>query len=214
VLFERRLRDGIADGSVTVMFRRWRRPAAVAGRRYRTGRSMIEVDSVTVVDPAAITAVDARRAGYPDPARLVADLGGEPGWPVHRIAFRRLDGPDPRDVLAADDRLTGADVAELDRRLDRLDRAGAAGPWTAATLAAIAARPGTRAGDLATALGREREPFKVDVRKLKALGLTRSLEVGYRLSPRGAAYLRHTSGDPDPDRPPDPPAGPAGQRHA
>ena len=32
--------------------------------------------------------------------------------------------------------------------------------------------------------------FKTDVRKLKELGLTESLEVGYRLSPRGEAVLR------------------------
>ncbi len=38
-------------------------------------------------------------------------------------------------------------------------------------------------------LGRERLPFKADVRKLKRLGLTESLDVGYRLSPRGRAYL-------------------------
>ena len=31
-------------------------------------------------------------------------------------------------------------------------------------------------------------PFKRNVRKLKELGLTESLEVGYRLSPRGEAY--------------------------
>jgi hypothetical protein len=42
---------------------------------------------------------------------------------------------------------------------------------------------------LAERFGRERLPFKADVRKLKALGLTESLEVGYRLSPRGRAYL-------------------------
>jgi hypothetical protein len=46
-----------------------------------------------------------------------------------------------------------------------------------------------RAGDLAEAFGRERLKFKTDVRKLKALGLTESLEVGYRLSPRGRAFL-------------------------
>jgi hypothetical protein len=34
----------------------------------------------------------------------------------------------------------------------------------------------------------------VNVRKLKALGLTISLEVGYRLSPRGQAYLRARGG--------------------
>ena len=31
--------------------------------------------------------------------------------------------------------------------------------------------------------------FKVNVRKLKGLGLAESLEVGYRLSPRGRALL-------------------------
>ena len=43
--------------------------------------------------------------------------------------------------------------------------------------------------ELAAAAGQERAYFKLRVRRLKALGLTESLEVGYRLSPRGAAYL-------------------------
>jgi Mn-dependent DtxR family transcriptional regulator len=47
-----------------------------------------------------------------------------------------------------------------------------------------------RAADLAKHLGRDRKSFKTDVRKLKELGLTESLEVGYRLSPRGRAWLR------------------------
>ena len=46
-----------------------------------------------------------------------------------------------------------------------------------------------RAGDPASEAGRERDHFKVDVRKLKGLGLTESLEVGYRLSPRGDAVI-------------------------
>jgi hypothetical protein len=192
VRFERRLRDGIADGSVTVMFRRWRRTEAVPGHRYRTGNAMIEVESVEVVDPAEVTGADARPAGYASPAALVADLRGDPDLPVYRIGFRRLDQPDPREVLAADDALTTEDIAGLDRRLERMDRDSAHGPWTAATLAAIAARPATRAADLAASLGRDRLPFKLDVRKLKNLGLTHSLDVGYRLSPRGSAYLRLT----------------------
>ena len=92
-------------------------------------------------------------------------------------------------MLAASADLSPADRAELDRRLDRLDRAAAHGPWTRAALAVIAGRPGRRAADLAAWFGRETQPFKTDVRKLKNLGLTESLEVGYRLSPRGEAYL-------------------------
>ena len=77
--------------------------------------------------------------------------------------------------------------------LARLDTRSPHGPWTRATLDAIASRPATRAADLAAALGRETAPFKLDVRKLKNLGLTISLEVGYRLSPRGEAYRRRTT---------------------
>jgi Mn-dependent DtxR family transcriptional regulator len=73
-----------------------------------------------------------------------------------------------------------------------MDRTSAIGPWTRSTLDLIAERPETRAGDLAEQLGQERLPFKANVRKLKALGLTESLEVGYRLSPRGRAYLART----------------------
>ena len=98
-------------------------------------------------------------------------------------------GPDPRIALRADAALSVADRAEISARLARLDRASSHGPWTAVTLRAIESAPGTRAADLAAGLGREQLPFKADVRKLKALGLTESLEVGYRLSPRGRAYL-------------------------
>jgi hypothetical protein len=85
--------------------------------------------------------------------------------------------------LRDDAELTADDRAELDRRLARL------GPWARRTLELIEERPATRAGDLARSMGQERLPFKANVRKLKALGLTESLEVGYRLSPRGRAYL-------------------------
>ena len=47
--------------------------------------------------------------------------------------------------------------------------------------------------DLAAGFGRETLPFKNDVRKLKNLGLTESLEVGYRLSLRGEAYVAATT---------------------
>jgi hypothetical protein len=48
------------------------------------------------------------------------------------------------------------------------------------------------AADIAASIGREKLPFKADVRKLKELGLTESLDVGYRLSPRGRAFLAFT----------------------
>jgi len=75
------------------------------------------------------------------------------------------------------------------RTLDRLDQLSRLGPWTRGSLVAIRNNPGLRAGDLAASLGHETAWFKTQVRKLKELGLTESLEVGYRLSPRGRAVL-------------------------
>jgi hypothetical protein len=197
VLVEQRLRDGLLDGSITVAFRRWRRPQVVAGRRYRTRAGMLAVDAVDVIDPAAITAEDAVRAGYGSPAEAVADLRGRPGDPVFRLALRVLDQPDPRDELARDAALTDADVAAIAARLARLDRASPRGPWTAAALDAIATRPAVLAAELAASLGRDTASFKLDVRKLKAMGLTHSLRRGYELSPRGRAFLDRSAPRPE-----------------
>jgi hypothetical protein len=189
MLFEQRFWEPIAAGKVTVTYRRWRRPQVVPGRIYRTPAGRLRVTSVERIDPTAISDADAALAGYPDADALRADLRGRPEDPVLCIAFTYDRGPDPRSVLAADANLDDMAGAEITRRLDRLDRASRNGAWTRKTLAIIAERPAVRAPDLAAALGRDAPSFKLDVRKLKNLGLTESLRVGYRLSPRGRAYL-------------------------
>jgi hypothetical protein len=177
---------GIARGEITLAFRRWRRPTVKAGGTLRTRVGVLAIESVEQIEPGQITDADAVRAGLPDRTGVLAGLRG--GGRLYRIAFH-LAGPDPRIALRERADLSPAERGELDRRLARLDAASRHGPWTAEVLRLIADRPGTRAADLAAAIGREKAPFKADVRKLKELGLTESLEVGYRLSPRGRAYL-------------------------
>ena len=184
----------VESGELTLTFRRWKRPQVVAGRLYRTVVGRLAIDAVDVVPARSITADDARRAGYPSVAALLRELPGDAGLPLHRIAFHLHDGPDERDQLAHDADLGPDDIVGITRRLDRLDRASAIGPWTRQTLELIAANPERRAPDLAAMVGRERDPFKLDVRKLKGLGLTLSFPVGYRVSPRGEAYLAATRG--------------------
>ena len=104
---------------------------------------------------------------------------------LYRIAFRYA-GEDPRRGLREQADLDDDALAAVRARLDRLDRRGA---WTRDVLELIRDRPGVVATELAALRGQERLAFKTDVRKLKALGLTESLRVGYRLSPRGAAVL-------------------------
>jgi len=190
VLIEKRLHGGIQDGSITVMFRRWRRRQVTAGNVYRTAAGRILVESVETVPVSRIRRADAVAAGYRTVAEAVADLRGDPADPVYLLRLRPATEPDPRAVLASAANLSTSDIATITARLARLDRASARGPWTEETLDIIRRRPAVRAGDLAEELGREMLPFKVDVRKLKNLGLTLSLEKGYRLSPRGEAYLR------------------------
>jgi hypothetical protein len=194
VLFEQRLREGLRDGTITLAFRRWRRPQVVAGHHYRTGLGMVCAEAIDPVTPAEITGAQARAAGYPDVAALLDDLRGDPALLLYVIRFRHLDQPDPRDELAATATLTDAEAATIAARLARMDAASRRGPWTAAILAQIADKPAVSSVFLAEAMGWERAEFKVHVRRLKALGLTTSLDVGYRLSPRGQAYLAGGAG--------------------
>jgi biotin operon repressor len=190
MLFEQRLRDGLHDGTITVAYRRWRRSQVLAGHRYRTGRDLVRVEAVDRVEVADIDAAAARDAGYGAVPDLLRDLRGGPEVPLYRIRFRRLDERDPRDELAAAAALTRGDVTAVAARLDRMDAASRRGPWTAEVLSLIAARPATSSVELASVLDWERQDLKRHIRRLKELGLTISLEVGYRLSPRGEAYLR------------------------
>ncbi len=194
--FEPRLREGLHDGSITVAFRRWRRSQVVAGHQYRMGMGMgmVQVESVDIISPADITAELARAAGFPDAPAAVADLRGDPELALYCVRFRRLDGPDPRDELAATASLSSEEAAGIAARLARMDAASKRGPWTLAVLTQIANRPGVVSTALAESLGWERADFKLHVRRLKALGLTISLDIGYRLSPRGAAFLAKSGG--------------------
>ena len=188
MLFRRRSLDGIRAGEITLAFRRWDRPRARAGGRQRTVVGELAIDSVEPVERSAITAADAARAGHASLDELFAELDARGDGQIWRVGLHWA-GEDPRQSLRERANLTAAEVDELRARLERLDGASRHGPWTRQTLDLIARNPELRAEDLAASVGREKLPFKRDVRKLKELGLTESLLVGYRLSPRGRALL-------------------------
>ncbi|WP_324274765.1 hypothetical protein [Blastococcus brunescens] len=139
------------------------------------------------IDPGTLDEDDARRAGIRSLAELQRLVDRRDGAHVYRMTVS-LAGADPRVALRAQSELSAEDRRAVDERLDRWDAARSA-PWTRQVLRLIAEHPGVRAPDLAASLGRETLPFKRDVRKLKELGLTVSLPVGYEISHRGRAYL-------------------------
>lgn len=174
-------------GEVTAAVRRWKRPTVRAGGTLRTPSGVLAIDSVERIRLADLDAEIARAAGYPTRRALVDSLAPTRN-PLYLVRFHP-GGPDPRVALRERSDIGAAERAEIDAKLDGYDARSPRGPWTRATLRTIADRPAVRAPDLAAAAGVETKRYKTDVRKLKELGLTESLEVGYRLSPRGRAYL-------------------------
>ena len=190
MLFTEDVVSGLADGTVTLTFRTWTRPQAKVGGRYRTWGLLLEVDAVSQVDPGLISDADARRAGHPSAEELRNKLKqrGHQGL-VWRVDFHCV-GEDDRIARRNDANLDDEKLARLKARLARLDRASSTGAWTRETLRLIAATPGVVSTILARKMKMDRPAFKINVRKLKESGLTESLEVGYRLSPLGEAFLR------------------------
>lgn len=197
VLLDARTLRGLQDGTVTLAFRRWTTPRVRVGTLQRTRVGVVEVTSLERVpvgpDGAPVVSDDeARLAGMASPERVLGRGAGREG-DLYRVGLR-LVGPDPRVALREDADLDADAVEHIHAALARKDRA-AAEPWTRRYLELIGAHEGVVARELAAGLGMARDDFKVRVRRLKELGLTESLDVGYRLSPRGRAYLAATEGD-------------------
>jgi len=183
MLIKRSILQRLVDGSATLAFRRWRKPTVRAGGRLATELGVLAIDAIDRVDDDALSEESARQAGFESLAELQGLLRAD--GDLYRIRLRYV-GPDPRVSLRDSDQLDAVDLQGVVERLDAMDRHGA---WVRPTLALIEGYPGRPAPDLAAELGREAKQFKANVRRLKALGLTESLEVGYRLSPRGGVVL-------------------------
>lgn len=192
MLFSASAWPGLADGSITVTFRTWTKPQAKVGGRYCVAGMLLEATAVGEVAVSKLTEDHAIAAGEADLTTLLKRLKQPaPDSSVWRVDLRYI-GIDDRIERRAIDELTDDDIAALRSRLDRLDRV-ASTPWTRTTLRLIEKYPAVVSTELAALTGQERPDFKLNVRKLKEMGLTESLQVGYQLSPRGVALLRAIS---------------------
>lgn len=189
MLFKQIYLDQIATGRITEAYRRWTRPTVRSGGTLNTPVGVLFIETVDIITTAEIREQDAKKAGLASRQALLDEFGPEEDRKLYRIRFH-LAGQDPRIALRTTSDLNPEDFEQIQSKLTRLDLAAPRGPWTQACLKLIDQYPERRAGDLAEMAGMEKEDFKINVRKLKNLGLTESLEVGYRISPRGKAYLK------------------------
>lgn len=188
MLFQRRFHERIVKGEIRCTVRIWQRPHVKVGGRYALGSGAIVVDKIHETRLDDITPALARRCGFESLVDLMKVAKHGPGERVFIIDFH-YDGKGGTRPLLATGVVSAEELAALIQRLEAMDRRSRIGPWTLATLRAIEGRPGVLAAKLARAVGRPRDEFKRDVRKLKVLGLTFSLEIGYRLTPKGEALV-------------------------
>jgi hypothetical protein len=188
MLFQRRFHERIRGGEIRCTVRIWQRPHVKVGGRYAlwSGGAVV-VDKLYEARIEDITPALARRCGFDSFADALKTAKHGAGERVFIIDFH-YDGAAAR-LGPTTDTVGAAELAEIAQRLEAMDRRSRSGAWTQGTLRAIGARPGVLAAKLARSLGRPRDEFKRDVRKLKNLGLTFSLEIGYRLTPKGEALL-------------------------
>ncbi|KXP01397.1 hypothetical protein [Tsukamurella pseudospumae] len=199
MMIPKAIAEGVRDGTVTTQYRRWDTPRVKVGGTQVTPAGVLRFTRVTrVPDVERISDRAARAAGMKDAAALRRALrprdpdaprrersarGGEHVYRIHL----EYAGADPRLALR-EELPDDAALEALAVRLARLDKRDS-GPWTRDILTWIREHPHVVSKELAAERGVDLLPMKVDIRKLKGMGLTISHEVGYELSPRGAAYL-------------------------
>jgi hypothetical protein len=192
MLIRREVLERIRAGEITLQFRRWRRRTVKPGGTLKTKVGVLAIGDIRPAEAEEVDDADARRAGFADAAAFRAWLGTMKPGTLERIEVAYA-GEDPRAALREADDLSAEALDAVAATLDGWDRRADIGPWTGRFLDLIARNEGRLAEELAHEAGLEKRPFKARVRRLKALGLTESLAVGYRLSPRGRAVHRHRS---------------------
>ncbi|MEM6821530.1 MAG: hypothetical protein AAF558_06285 [Verrucomicrobiota bacterium] len=180
--------EKIKKGEIHLAFRRWQKVGVKAGGTLKTSVGVIRIDSISPVIESKISEKEAKRAGFSDLKSLMADLRDN-GGDLYRIEVS-FGGEDPRISLREDIKLDRASYAELYQKLRRMDSRSSCGDWTIQTLGLIAENPMLPAIELSKKSGHQKEWLKLNIRKLKNLGLTISHNPGYTLSPRGKKFLQ------------------------
>lgn len=177
---------GIKSGDICLAFRRWEKPNVKEGSTIRNEMGVIRIDSIQRITEDSITKTDAKKAGYDTVESLLKDLNKFPKGSVYKIKLR-YQSADPRLELREKTSLSDEEFQKIKTKLDRFDKTR--GPWVLKTLKLIEKYPERRAGDLADILKMDRLDFKLNVRKLKNLGLTISHGVGYSISSLGSQVM-------------------------
>jgi hypothetical protein len=181
---------GIKAGTISLAFRRWKKPGVKKGTTMKTAVGVIRVINVEQIDETSIKKADAAKAGFDSVAALLKEVNKWKEGTVYKVKLK-YDGEDPRLELRENTDLSEDEFQKLIAKLDRLDKTR--GPWVLKVMKLIKRFPERRAGDLADIMQMDKFDFKINVRKLKNLGITISHEIGYSISPLGDVLMGRLS---------------------
>ena len=184
--------EGIKAGKITLAFRKWKKPTVRKGSRIKTAIAVIEISDISEISLGEITNRDAVKAGFESLEKLLETLNTINEGTIYKIEVRYYS-EDPRIALREHTALSEKDFQLVKTKLERLDKYSKEGTWTLVVLKAIHDNPKLRAADLAVKMNKEKDGLKINIRKLKNLGLTISHEVGYTISPLGEIVLKRIS---------------------
>jgi hypothetical protein len=191
MLFKQEHLNGIKSGAITLAYRKWKKLSVNQGSSIKTSVGIVEVVEIAETALSAISDKDAESAGYPNLKALTDILDAIPVGTIYKIKVR-YQSADPRLALREITRLNDDELLTLKYKINRLDQFSKQGDWTKAVLRVIKQHPKLSAANLALITNKEKEWLKINIRKLKNLGLTISHEPGYTLSPLGEYYLSTT----------------------
>ncbi len=190
MLFKQAQLYGIKSGLVSLAFRKWKSARVRKGSLIKTSVGQIEILSITEIERGDISNEEAKSSGSKNLNELLNILDTRAQGQIFRIEVK-YHSPDPRIKLRQDIDINSEEINAIKRKLDQMNRFSKYGDWTFATLKLIASNPQLKAQFLAAQLGFEKAWLKLNIRKLKALGLTESHKVGYSISPRGRIILKN-----------------------
>ena len=181
--------EGIKAGKITLAFRKWKKPTVRKGSLIKTEIAVVEIVDVCEAQLHDISNSYAVNAGFDILKNLIKAIDSVQDGTLYKIKVRYYS-EDPRIALREHTAVPEHDFQLLKKKLERLDNHSTMGPWTLTVLKAIGDNPKLRAADLAKKLDMQKDELKINIRKLKNLGITISHEVGYTISPLGEFFLR------------------------
>ncbi|MDQ1096505.1 MULTISPECIES: hypothetical protein [Chryseobacterium] len=188
MLFKEVHLQDIRAGKITLAFRKWQKASVKKGSLLNTSVGLLEIDSIETVNESDITDKDAKQAGFTDKKQLLKSFSHKHTGEIFKISIHYYS-EDPRIKLREQTDYSDQQFDAVTEKLARLDQYSKNGHWTNKVLLSIRDHPNLPAAGLANLTGFEKEWLKLNIRKLKNMGLTISHTIGYEVSPLGNNYL-------------------------